>query len=352
MNIFDMLNMTIEKGASDLHLVSHAQPMIRIDGQLFPIEGTPQLTPEQTATLIKPVLSQPQAEYVELHKELDFGYQFNEHARFRVNVYHARGALAAAFRFIPNRIRSIKELNLPQIFYDFTQYRQGLVLITGPTGEGKSTTIAAVIDEINQQRDEHILTIEDPVEFIFQSQKSIISQREMNHDTQDWALALRSAMRQDPDVVLVGEMRDYETIGAAITVAETGHLVFATLHTNSAAQTIDRIVDVFPAHQQAQIRQQLAGSIKAVVSQRLLPLVQGGRMAVAEVMVANSAVKNLIREAKTHQIDSVMQTSAAEGMILMEMALVEKVRQGLVSQQVARDYAFRPKLFDQLMGSG
>ena len=224
--------------------------------------------------------------------------------------------------------------------------------MTGPTGEGKSTTLAAMIEEINLQRPEHILTIEDPVEFVFESKKSIISQREMNQDTQDWSLALRSAMREDPDVVLVGEIRDYETIASAVTVAETGHLVFTTLHTNTATQTMDRMIDVFPAHQQGQIRQQLASSIKAVVSQRLVPTLDGGQTAVVEVLIANSAVKNLIREAKTHLIENVIQTSSAEGMILMETSLVTKVRQGIISKDRAREFSFRPDIFDQLMEGG
>lgn len=294
-------------------------------------------------------MSQEQQEYVQLHKELDFGYQYGDKGRFRVNVYHAKGAIAAALRLIPKQIRSVDELQLPEILHQFTEFKQGLVLVTGPTGEGKSTTLAGIIEEINQKRAEHILTIEDPIEFIFQSKKSIISQREMNQDTQDWSLALRSAMREDPDVVLVGEIRDYETIASAITVAETGHLVFTTLHTNTAAQTIDRIVDVFPAHQQGQIRQQLAGSIKAVVSQRLVPTLDGGRVAAAEILLANSAVKNLIREAKTHLVDNVIQTSGADGMVLMEVSLVNKIKQGIISKEKAREYSFRPEMFDQLM---
>ncbi len=349
MNIHDMLNLLVKKQGSDLHIVAGAPPTIRVNGNLEAIENTPVLTPDQARTLVDPLMTKEQQEYVELHKELDFGYQFVDKTRFRVNVYHAAGAIAAALRLIPKEIRSIDELQLPEIMHKFTAYKQGLILVTGPTGEGKSTTLAAVIEEINQQRSEHILTIEDPVEFIFESKESIISQREMNQDTQDWNLALRSAMREDPDVVLVGEIRDYETIASAITVAETGHLVFTTLHTNTATQTMDRMIDVFPAHQQGQIRQQLAGSIKAVISQRLVPTVDGGRVAVCEVLLANSAVKNLIREAKTHLIENVIQTSGAEGMILMETSLVAKVRQGVISVEKAREFAFRPDIFDQLM---
>ena len=350
MNIYDMLHILIDNQGSDLHIVVGAQPSVRINGKLSAIENTPVLTSEQTTTLIQPLMTKEQLEYVELHRELDFGYQFEGSSRFRVNVYHAKGTLAAALRLIPKEIRTIDELGLPEVLHQFTQYKQGLILVTGPTGEGKSTTLATIIEEINQNRSEHILTIEDPIEFIFESKKSVISQREMNQDTRDWNWALRSAMREDPDVVLVGEIRDFETIASAVTVAETGHLVFTTLHTNTATQTMDRMIDVFPADQQRQIRQQLAGSIKAVISQRLIPTENGGLTAVAEVLIANSAVKNLIRESKTHLIENVMQTSAAEGMVLMESSLVTKVRQGVISQEKAREFAFRPDVFDQLIG--
>jgi len=349
MNIHDILKILIKKQGSDLHIVSGSQPTIRINGRLSVIENTPRLNSDQTIALINPLLTNEQREYLELHKELDYGYQFGDMGRFRVNVYHANSALAAALRLIPGEIRGIDELQLPEILHQFTSYKQGLVLVTGPTGEGKSTTLAAVIEEINQQRAEHILTIEDPVEFIFESKKSIISQREMNQDTQDWDLALRSAMREDPDVVFVGEIRDYETIAAAITVAETGHLVFTTLHTNTASQTMDRMIDVFPANQQGQIRQQLAGSIKAVISQRLIPTIDGAQTVAVEVLIANSAIKNLIRESKTHLMENVIQTSSADGMILMESSLIAKVRQGIISKEVARDFAFRTDVFDQLM---
>ncbi|MBT3250103.1 MAG: type IV pilus twitching motility protein PilT [Candidatus Pacebacteria bacterium] len=349
MNIYDMLKILVDRQGSDLHIIAGAQPTFRVNGNLEAIENTPRLTPEQTVALINPLLNNEQRDYVELHKEIDFGYQFGDDGRFRVNVYHANGALAAALRLIPRKIRSIDELKLPDILHQFTAYKQGLVLVTGPTGEGKSTTLAAIIDEINQQRSEHILTIEDPIEFVLESKRSIVSQREMNQDTQDWGLALRSAMREDPDVVLVGEIRDYETIASAITVAETGHLVFTTLHTNTASQTMDRMIDVFPSNQQGQIRQQLAGSIKAVVSQRLVPTIDGAQTVVAEVLIANSAIKNLIRESKTHLMENVIQTSSADGMILMENSLVDKVRQGVVSKEVARDFSFRPDIFDQLM---
>jgi twitching motility protein PilT len=260
-----MLQMLVDRKGSDLHIVVGSPPCLRIDGALVPIEGSPILKREHAELLIHPLMTQEQKDYVVVNKEVDFGYQFKDQGRFRVNVYYELGSISAALRLIPNKIRTIDELQLPPIFHTFTQFKQGLVLLTGPTGEGKSTTLAAMIEEINQTRAEHVLTIEDPIEYVYQPQKSVISQREIHQDTHSWEIALRSALREDPDVVLVGEMRDYETIAAAITVAETGHLVLATLHTNSASQTIDRIIDVFPEHQQAQVRQQLAMTLQAIV---------------------------------------------------------------------------------------
>jgi twitching motility protein PilT len=351
MNIHDILTMLIEQEGSDIHLITGVQPTLRIDGELKPIEGSPVLNQEMAEALILPLMTQDQRDYVKVNKELDFGYQFQDRGRFRINVYHQKNELGAALRLVPARVKTIDELQLPPIFHQFTQYKQGLILVTGPTGEGKSTTLAALIEEINQSRGEHILTIEDPIEFVYAPKKSIISQREINHDTLGWDIALRSALREDPDIVLVGEMRDYETIAAAITTAETGHLVFATLHTATAAQTIDRIIDVFPAHQQGQIRQQLAATLQAVISQRLVPLAQKGRMAALEILLSTSAVKNLIREAKTHQIDNVLQTSAEEGMMLIEKHLAELVQKGAITPEVARTYAFRPDEYDRLMGN-
>lgn len=349
MTIFDMLQLLVDQQGSDLHLIVGVPPTIRVHGELSSIPGTPILNSEQAQMLIEPLMTAEQQEFVRLNKELDFGYQFGEQGRFRINVYHTKGMIAASLRLIPSRISSLEELQMPPILHDFAKFKQGLVLVTGPTGEGKSTTLAAIVDEINATRGEHILTIEDPIEFVFKPKLSIISQREIHHDTQDWTMALRSSLREDPDVVLVGELRDYETIAAAITVAETGHLVFGTLHTSSAAQTIDRIIDVFPGHQQDQIRQQLSMTIKAVVSQRLIPTVQAGRAAAVEIMIANGAVRNLIREAKTHQLDSVIQTGSVDGMVLMENSLVGMVERGLVSMEKAREFAFRPEEFDRLV---
>jgi twitching motility protein PilT len=350
MTIFDILQMVVDQEGSDIHIITGIQPCLRVHGVLTPIQGTPALTPQQVEALVYPLMSQEQKDYVTVNKEVDFAYQFKDVARFRVNVYTQRGALGASLRLIPTKIKTIEELQLPQSLYQFADYKQGLVLVTGPTGEGKSTTLAALIQYINATRGEHILTIEDPVEFVYKPEKSIISQREINTDTHGWDVALRSALREDPDVVLVGELRDFETIAAAITVAETGHLVFGTLHTATASQTIDRIIDVFPAHQQAQIRQQLASTVQAVISQRLLPLASGGRIAALEIMTGTPAVRNLIREGKTFQIDNVIQTSSEAGMKLFEGYLVDMVQRGAISAATAKEYAFRPEEFDRLSG--
>lgn len=352
MTIHDILDQLAQSQGSDVHIVVGSPPILRIDGKLVPVPSAPVLSAEMAEQLIVPVMTAEQQEIVQQKKEFDFGYQFRDVGRFRVNVYYAMGNLAACFRLIPARIKTLPELSLPPQLERLANYRQGLVLLTGPTGEGKSTTLAAIINQINQMRAEHILTIEDPIEFVHQPIKSLISQREMNQDTIGWKIALRSALREDPDVVLVGEMRDFETISSAITVAETGHLVFATLHTSTAAQTMDRIIDVFPAAQQSQIRQQLASSVKAVVSQRLLPRVGGGRVPACEILFANSAVRNLVREGKTYQLDNVMQTSAQVGMMLFETHLNELIGQGLISVESARDFAFRPNELDRLLGGG
>lgn len=347
-SIHDLMQKVVDLQGSDLHLVCGNPAILRVDGELRRVE-MPLITPAQNKELIFSILTQEQQDYVKVNKELDFGYQYKEKARFRVNVYHASGALALAARLIPEKIKTIEELDLLPILHDFTLYPQGLVLLTGPTGEGKSTTLAALIDEINHKRAEHILTIEDPIEFIYQPDKSIISQREVNQDTHGWDIALRSALREDPDVVLIGEMRDHETIASAITIAETGHLVFATLHTNTASESMDRIIDVFPAAQQPQIRQQLAGVIRAVVSQRLLPKKGGGRVAALEVMIANAAVRNLIRESKAFQIESIIQTSSEQGMFLFEKHLFMLVQQGKITAETARNRAFRPDEIERML---
>ncbi len=349
MNIADMLKLVVDKNASDLHLVLGSPPTIRIDGVLQNIPDTPALTHETIKTLVEGILTEEQKDFIQANKELDFGYQFQDKARFRVNVYMAKGAWCAALRLIPNTILTAEKLNLLPIFSDFSKYKQGLVLLVGPTGEGKSTTLAAIIEEINQTRSEHIVTVEDPIEFVYYPKKSIVSQRELNHDTTSWQIALRSVLREDPDVVLIGELRDYETIALALTVAETGHLVFATLHTSTAAETIDRIVDVFPAAQQGQIRQQLASSLKVVASQRLLPALGGGRIPAFEIMVATSAVRNLIREAKTFQIDNAIQTGVGNNMILFEHHLKQLAVSGRISKETAYENAFRREEMERIM---
>lgn len=350
MNIHDILSQLVEVEGSDVHIVVGSPPMLRVHGNLSPVEGAPVLTGKQTEALILPLLTQEQKDYVSVNKELDFGYSFQDKGRFRINVYHSQGALGAALRLIPNQIKSIEDLQLPPIMNEFSNFNQGLVLLTGPTGEGKSTTLAAIIDQINSTRAEHIVTVEDPIEFVYSPKKSVISQREVHHDTNSWEIALRSVLREDPDVVLIGEMRDYETIAAALTISETGHLVFATLHTSTAAETIDRIVDVFPARQQGQIRQQLAATVKVVASQRLLPAVGGGRIAALEVMIANPAIRNLIREGKTHQIDTVIQTQTAAGMMLFEAHLLQLVQRNAITPEVAIAQAFRPAEMHRLLG--
>jgi len=342
--IADLLALTVSRNASDLHIAVGYPPVIRVDGELEDV-GDRVLNPEDAEELIFGVLSDEKKELLEVNREIDFAYTYQgaTNARFRINAFYAMKSLCAAFRLIPSRIRTIEELMLPQMYHQFTKLKQGLVLVTGPTGHGKSTTLASLLEDINRTRFCHIVTIEDPVEYVFEGKKSLIDQREMNDDTHSWDIALRSALRQDPDVLLVGEMRDYETISATITLAETGHLVFATLHTNSASQTIDRIIDVFPDNQQPQVRAQLSNILEAVVAQRLIPLEKGGRRAVSEIMLKNSAVANLIREGKTNQIDNVIRTSSDIGMISLEKSLVNLVREGVISVTKAQEYAVFPE---------
>lgn len=349
MNMQDMLKMTVEQDASDLHLIVGSPPMLRVNGVLTPIQGTEVLTPEEVQKLVVSILSEEQRELLNVNKEVDFSYQFEESGRFRVNAYYQKGSISAAFRLIPTRIKTIEELGLPEICHEFAKLKQGLVLVTGPTGHGKSSTLAAIIEEINTQRAEHIVTIEDPIEFVYSHSKSLVSQREMHGDTHSWAVALRSVLRQDPNVVLVGEMRDFETIAAAVTVAETGHLVFATLHTNSASQTIDRIIDVFPDLQQQQIRMQLSGVLQVIFSQRLVPTVDGKRHVATEILMATPAIQNLIREGKTFQIDNIIQTSSDVGMVSIERSLSELVKEGVVSMDTAREYALNEDVLERFV---
>lgn len=352
----DQLNLLLETAlrsqVSDLHLLASTAPILRINGELIPVPNFPPLTKETVKELVLGLVDSRQKEILLNNKEIDFSYDFQGKARFRVNAYFERGRLAAALRLIPLRIKAIEELNLPSVCHRFTQLNSGFILITGPTGHGKSSSLAAIIEEINQTRKGHIITIEDPIEYVYRNAKSIVSQRELEYDTHSWVIALRSVLRQDPDVVLVGEMRDYETIAAALTIAETGHLVFATLHTNSASQTVDRIIDVFPENQQEQVRMQLSNSIGAILSQRLLPALEGGRLPAVEVLLATPAVRATIREGKTHQIDNIIQTSLEQGMISLEKSLADWVRFGKISQEVALSWSLRPEELLRMLKTG
>jgi len=344
-----LLEEVIKRRASDLHLQVGLPPMLRIDGQLVPVVGFNPLDEAAVETLVFAILDQDQRQILLKDKEFDFSFAFGTLGRLRVNAFHERGNLAAALRLIPNEIKTVTELGLPQVVLNFADYPRGLVLVTGPTGSGKSTTLAALVDKINTEKSAHIITIEDPIEFTHKSKKSVIVQREVHYDTYSFSPALRSSLRQDPDVVLIGEMRDLETISAAITIAETGHLVFATLHTNSAAQSIDRMIDVFPPHQQPQIRAQLSNILMAIVSRRLVPMIGGGRVAAAEIMVANSAVRNIIREGKSHQLDAVIQTGAEQGMQTMDRTLASLVQSGTITYDNAREFAVDLAEFERLM---
>ncbi|MFH0863910.1 MAG: type IV pilus twitching motility protein PilT [Candidatus Gottesmanbacteria bacterium] len=348
MDILELLDITNRRDASDLHLIVGNKPTLRVDGELVALIDKDIITPEEAEHLIFSILTSEQKELYLANKELDFSYATKE-ARFRVNVYFQQAGMTAAFRLIPLKIRAIDELNLPAICHTFASLRQGFILVTGPTGHGKSTTLSAIINEINQTRATHIVTIEDPIEYVYPRGKSIISQREMHLDTHSWDVALRSCLREDPDVVLIGEMRDYETIAAALTIAETGHLVFATLHTNSAAQTVDRIVDVFPEHSKAQVRMQLAGTLEGIFSQRLLPAINGGRIPACEILIATPAVKSTIRDGKSHLIDNIIQTSGELGMLLLENTLARLVKSGKIEKTVAQNFAIRPDELDRLL---
>lgn len=343
-----LLEECIKRNASDLHLQVGLPPILRLDGVLHPITTYAALTNEDVQRLVFSTLDEEQQKILIKDKEFDYSFAFGDLGRFRVNAFHEKGNMAAAFRLIPNVIKSIEDLGLPGVVADFADHPNGLVLVTGPTGSGKSTTLAALVDKINTEKAVHIITIEDPIEFTHRSKRAVVAQREVHYDTYSFAAALRSILREDPDVVLIGEMRDLETIQAAITVAETGHLVFATLHTNSAAQSIDRMIDVFPAHQQPQIRTQLSNILVGICSQRLVPAINGGRMAVAEIMVANSAVRAIIREGKTHQLDMTIQTGADQGMQTMDRELARYVKAGTINYDDARQYAVDVAEFDRL----
>jgi twitching motility protein PilT len=334
--ILELLEIVLERGASDLHITSGSAPTIRMHGSLQRLDQYPRLQPDQLQRMIYSILTQKQRERLEQNLELDMSYSLPGKARFRVNVYFQRDALGAAFRLIPFEIKSVGELALPSQVEGLARLPRGLVLVTGPTGSGKSTTLAALVDVVNGERDVHIMTVEDPIEFLHKHKRALVNQREVGHDTHSFAEALKHVLRQDPDVILVGEMRDLETIQTALTAAETGHLVFATLHTQDAPQTIDRIIDVFPPFQQQQVRVQLAVTLQGVVTQQLLPTSDGrGRIVGAEVLIATPAVRNLVREAKIHQIYSTMQAGGRYGMQTMDQHLVALVRAGKITYETA-----------------
>lgn len=354
MDLSLLLEKAIQINASDIHLLVGVAPVYRINGALQQLSTVEPLTQPVAEKLLLPLLSQPQQELLRANRSIDFSYGFGggsygDRGRFRVNIYYQRGTLGAAFRLLPATVRSIDELKLPSICHKLSHLKQGFVLITGPTGHGKTTTIASVINEINLTRSANILTIEDPIEYVYPPGKSIISQRELGHDTLSWAESLKSALREDPDVVVVGEMRDPESMASAITIAETGHLVLSTLHTNSASQSIDRIIDSFPKEQQNQVRIQLASTLEAVISQRLVPTIEPGRVVATEVLIANNAVRANIREGKTHLIDSTIETSRDEGMNSLESSLADLVKEGVISLQVAEAYALRPESLKRLV---
>jgi twitching motility protein PilT len=347
-SIDDLLTRTLELRASDLHLTAGSEPVVRINGSLERLENYDRLTPKDTLALLYRILSTDQQKQLETDRQLDLSYSVPGVARFRVNVYSQRESLAAAFRLIPTAIKTLDDLGLPTSLYDLCVKPRGIVLVTGPTGSGKSTTLAAMIDRINATRSDHVITIEDPIEFLHRHQRCIVNQREIGTDATSFADGLRGALRQDPDVVLLGEMRDLETIATALTAAETGHLVFATVHTQDAPSTVNRLIDVFPAAQQDQIRMQIAATLQGVVTQTLLPTADGqGRVPAVEILLPDDAVRNLVRQGKVEQVYSIMQTSTGRGMQTMEQALGDLVRRGVVTFEIALSLSSRP---DQLKG--
>lgn len=344
----ELLDLVIAQAGSDLHLFAGGPPMIRVAGKLISVSRYKACDAEMTEHMLRSIVPESRWEAFTAHQTVDLSYAHGQD-RFRVNGFYAQGAVALAFRLIPRSINTFAELNLPSILEVFTQREQGFFLCVGPAGQGKSTTLATMIDRINDSRAEHILTIEDPVEYLFTPKRSLIHQREVHIDTPDFHTALQSAFREDVDVIMVGEMRGYETISAAVTAAETGHLVFSTLHTNNAAQTIDRIIDMFPAGQQAQVRIQLAGSLAGIFSQRLIPRVSGGLIPAYELLINNNAVSTLIRDSRTHEIDTVIQTSSQEGMVDMDRCLAELVRRGEVTVETAYAHATDTKTFEHYL---
>ncbi|MBP6929842.1 MAG: PilT/PilU family type 4a pilus ATPase [Candidatus Moranbacteria bacterium] len=345
----NLLLLVGQQGASDLHLVVGRCPTLRIDGKLHPIAKEKILTPADTKAMSDVLLTDEKKEELVALGQTDFSYNLEDRVRFRTNVFFQKGYISITMRFVMDRLRSLEELSIPKELYEFTNHSQGLVLVTGPVGHGKSTTLAAIIDHINHNQEKHIVTIEDPIEFVYNQDRCIINQREIGRDAKTFSDALRAVFREDVNVVLLGELRDLETISTAMTAAETGHLIFATLHTNDSAQTIDRIVDVFPSHQQPQIRSQLASVLLGVISQRLLPQTSGGRVPAVEIMFKNHAIENLIRENKDHQLDSVIETSHKDGMVSLDRALSELVLRGLVAVDDAFMYAKNREYLQMLL---
>ncbi|PIU42884.1 MAG: type IV pili twitching motility protein PilT [Parcubacteria group bacterium CG_4_9_14_0_2_um_filter_35_11] len=347
MNYSDFLARILEKAisleASDIHFSVARYPTLRVDGKLTPLEDEKFLDKDDSRELAFLILGEENKEKFLQKKELDFSFEYKDKARFRVNTFFQRGVVSASLRLIHSKIKTIEELNLPRFLHTFAKLEQGFLLLTGPAGHGKSTTLAAIIDEINHARNDHIITIEDPIEYIFIQDKAIVDQREVGSDTVSFHRALRSTLRQDPDVIMLGEMRDYESIAIALTAAETGHLVFSTLHTNSASQTVDRIIDIFPADQQEQVRAQLASTLKGVISQRLLTRIEGGRIPACEIMTATPAISNIIREKRTHELDMVIATSSQEGMISLNSALKNLILQKEITFGEALKYSLDPK---------
>ena len=344
MDIAELLGFTVKNKSSDLHLSAGLPPMIRVDGDLRKI-NVPPLEPKEVLKIIYDIMNDKQRKEFEEHLETDFSFEIKDLSRFRVNAFTQSRGAGAVFRTIPSKILSMDDLGLPQVFADMASFPKGLVLVTGPTGSGKSTTLAAIIDYINATRYDHILTVEDPIEFVHTSNKSLVNQREVHRDTYSFSAALRSALREDPDVILVGELRDLETIRLAMTAAETGHLVFGTLHTNSATKTINRIIDVFPGDEKSMIRSMLSESLQAVIAQGLLKKVGGGRVAALEIMICNSAIRNLIREDKVAQMYSAIQTGQAQGMITLDQNLTQLVNENKIARQTAREVAINKTLF-------
>lgn len=339
----------IRENGSDLHISAEMNPIIRVDDTLIPLQTVPKLTKEDTLGLITELLSEQQKEKFLKDQEVDFSYNFKNKVRFRCNGFFQQGMISIAMRLIPNEIRTIEELNLPSILKTFTQHKQGFFLVVGPVGQGKTTTLAAMLDLINSERSEHIITIEDPVEYIFKPKKSLIDQREIHVDTKDFKSGLESSFRQDVDVIMLGEMRDLETMATAVTAGETGHLVLSTLHTNNASQTIDRIIDSFPSGQQGQIRIQLASSLTGIFSQRLIPRISGGLIPTFELLINNAAVANLIRESRTHEIQTVIETGSEQGMIDMNRSLADLIRRGEITPESAFSFALNPESLERLL---